>query len=122
MTSIPPLPDAKAQMTGPIAAWIGLDWADQQHVISLYDVASGQTRQTTPVLEEAYAADQPANGSAFGSHRASTSIDGRPGGGGSLCTDGPGASGPTGTTAEGHRAVRASDRRALSASPRSQPI
>ena len=29
MTSIPPLPDAKAQITGLIAAWIGWDWADQ---------------------------------------------------------------------------------------------
>src|SRR2546421_3412862 len=25
-----------------VAAWIGLDWADQQHVGCLYDVASGQ--------------------------------------------------------------------------------
>jgi len=26
-----------------IAAWVGLDWADQQHVICLYDVKTGQT-------------------------------------------------------------------------------
>jgi transposase len=44
MTPTFPLPDAQAQTTGSIAAWIGLDWADQQHVISLYDVASGQTQ------------------------------------------------------------------------------
>ena len=27
----------------PVAAWIGLDWADQQHVICLYEVATGQS-------------------------------------------------------------------------------
>jgi transposase len=27
----------------PVAAWIGLDWADQQHVICLYEVAPGQS-------------------------------------------------------------------------------
>jgi transposase len=26
----------------PVAAWVGLDWADQQHVICLYEVATGQ--------------------------------------------------------------------------------
>jgi transposase len=57
MTSIPPLPDAKAQITGPIAAWIGLDWADQQHVISLYDVASGQT-ETAQLRHSAEALQQ----------------------------------------------------------------
>ena len=25
-----------------VAAWVGLDWADQQHVICLYDVSTGQ--------------------------------------------------------------------------------
>jgi Transposase len=29
-----------------IAAWVGLDWADQQHVICLYDVATGQSEIT----------------------------------------------------------------------------
>jgi len=29
-----------------VAAWIGLDWADQQHVICLYDRATGQTTLT----------------------------------------------------------------------------
>ncbi len=32
-----------------VAAWIGLDWADQQHVGCLYDVASGQ--QESFILE-----------------------------------------------------------------------
>jgi len=27
----------------PVAAWVGLDWADQQHVICLYEVATGQS-------------------------------------------------------------------------------
>ena len=26
-----------------IAAWVGLDWADQQHVICVYEVESGQS-------------------------------------------------------------------------------
>src|SRR5687767_14257507 len=26
----------------PVAAWVGLDWADQQHVICLYEVSTGQ--------------------------------------------------------------------------------
>ena len=26
-----------------VAAWVGLDWADQQHVICLYEVATGQS-------------------------------------------------------------------------------
>lgn len=30
-----------------VAAWVGLDWADQQHVVCLYDVASGQTEGST---------------------------------------------------------------------------
>jgi len=30
-----------------VAAWVGLDWADQQHVVCLYDVASGQTERST---------------------------------------------------------------------------
>src|SRR3989449_10853348 len=30
-----------------VAAWIGLDWADQQHVGCLYDVASGQQESFT---------------------------------------------------------------------------
>jgi hypothetical protein len=30
----------------PVAAWIGLDWADQKHVICLYDVASGKVETT----------------------------------------------------------------------------
>jgi hypothetical protein len=29
-----------------IAAWVGLDWADQQHVICLYDVGAGQSEIT----------------------------------------------------------------------------
>ena len=29
-----------------IAAWVGLDWADQQHVICLYEVQSGQSEIT----------------------------------------------------------------------------
>lgn len=29
-----------------IAAWVGLDWADQQHVICLYDVGTGQSEIT----------------------------------------------------------------------------
>ena len=27
----------------PVAAWVGLDWADQQHVICLYEVATGHS-------------------------------------------------------------------------------
>ena len=30
----------------PVAAWVGLDWADQQHVICLYEVATGQSTLT----------------------------------------------------------------------------
>ena len=30
----------------PVAAWVGLDWADQQHVICLYEVATGQSTIT----------------------------------------------------------------------------
>ena len=26
-----------------VAAWVGLDWADQQHLVCLYDVGTGQT-------------------------------------------------------------------------------
>jgi Transposase len=33
--------------TEAVAAWIGLDWADQQHVGCLYDVASGQQESFT---------------------------------------------------------------------------
>ena len=29
-----------------VAAWVGLDWADQQHVICLYEVATGQSTLT----------------------------------------------------------------------------
>lgn len=29
-----------------LAAWVGLDWADQQHVICLYETATGQTEMT----------------------------------------------------------------------------
>jgi hypothetical protein len=29
-----------------VAAWVGLDWADQQHVICLYEVQSGQCEIT----------------------------------------------------------------------------
>ena len=32
--------------TEDIAAWVGLDWADQQHVICLYEVATAQTEIT----------------------------------------------------------------------------
>jgi transposase len=32
-----------ASSTEGIAAWVGLDWADQQHVICLYDVKTGQS-------------------------------------------------------------------------------
>ena len=34
----------------PVAAWVGLDWADQQHVICLYEVATGQ--RTVSRLEQ----------------------------------------------------------------------
>ena len=27
----------------PVAAWVGLDWADQQHVICLYEVTTGHS-------------------------------------------------------------------------------
>ena len=27
----------------PVAAWVGLDWADQQHVICLYELATGHS-------------------------------------------------------------------------------
>jgi transposase len=37
--------DALAQEQ--IAAWIGLDWADNQHQVSIYDVASGQVEAST---------------------------------------------------------------------------
>ena len=30
----------------PVAAWVGLDWADQQHVICLYEVATGHSTLT----------------------------------------------------------------------------
>ena len=30
----------------PVAAWVGLDWADQQHVICLYEVATGHSAIT----------------------------------------------------------------------------
>jgi transposase len=30
----------------PVAAWVGLDWADQQHVICLYEVATGHRALT----------------------------------------------------------------------------
>jgi transposase len=30
-----------------IAAWVGLDWADQQHVVCLYDVGTGQSEIST---------------------------------------------------------------------------
>ena len=30
-----------------IAAWVGLDWADQQHVVGLYDVGTGQSEIST---------------------------------------------------------------------------
>jgi transposase len=29
--------------SSPVAAWVGLDWADQQHVSCLYEVATGQS-------------------------------------------------------------------------------
>jgi transposase len=32
--------------TADIAAWVGLDWADQQHVICLYEVQNGQSEIT----------------------------------------------------------------------------
>lgn len=30
-----------------VAAWVGLDWADQQHLVCLYDVGTGQTELST---------------------------------------------------------------------------
>ena len=30
-----------------VAAWVGLDWADQQHLVCLYDVVTGQTELST---------------------------------------------------------------------------
>jgi transposase len=30
-----------------VAAWVGLDWADQQHVVCLYEVGTGQTELST---------------------------------------------------------------------------
>ena len=38
---------SSTETTGKVAAWIGLDWADQQHVGCLYDVASGQQESFT---------------------------------------------------------------------------
>ena len=34
------------ELSGGFAAWVGLDWADQQHVICLYEVATGQSEIT----------------------------------------------------------------------------
>ena len=39
-------PEVTPQPRLPVAAWIGLDWADQKHVICLYDVASGKVETT----------------------------------------------------------------------------
>ena len=40
-----------------IGAWIGIDWADEKHDVSLYDMASGKQeafviRQTPEALQE----------------------------------------------------------------------
>jgi transposase len=45
------------ELDKPIRAWIGIDWADEKHDVSLYDVASGQQetvviRQTPEALQE----------------------------------------------------------------------
>lgn len=45
------------ELEKPIRAWIGIDWADEKHDVSLYDVASGKQeamviRQTPEALQE----------------------------------------------------------------------
>ena len=45
------------ELEQPIRAWIGIDWADEKHDVSLYDVASGKQeavviRQTPEALQE----------------------------------------------------------------------
>ena len=45
------------ELEKPIRAWIGIDWADEKHDVSVYDVASGKQealviRQTPEALQE----------------------------------------------------------------------
>jgi hypothetical protein len=45
------------EMEKPIRAWIGIDWADEKHHVSLYDVETGKAeaatiRQSPEALQE----------------------------------------------------------------------
>ena len=35
------------ELEKPIRAWIGIDWADEKHDVSLYDVATGKQEKLT---------------------------------------------------------------------------